>query len=312
MLFDISTGKPYTIPAWAREKMKASFPDFYEGKSVRIKCIEERKRKRLLVKSGDSEGDSPRVKMEAPTGNSRKAKGWITDPETGDVVHIQYSSAQPRVLQNGVLKFSYPNNMVVVSDGMHISPRSEDLLFYVHFLCPHIKDNSCEDKSMTPFYTYDRPDVDAKQKISAARSKASLEKLIYFDVDYSVIKKTLDAVGIKSNDSEEQDRVMLLDKLVKGTETFKDNVMSTLNSLSAKAEKGMSDEVVSDIISELLEKGLIKYEVGNWYERDGRGDGTKFKAKPFFEGKDTDDSRFDLYKHLETNRVLFDRLKNLK
>lgn len=310
MLFDISTGKPYTIPEWARQKLQNAFPDFYKGKSVRLKCLEERKRKVIRVAAGDTEGDIRRIQILPPEGNTRKAKGYVTDPVSGDVVHIQYSTQQPEVKLGGILKFKYPSNMVTIADNMVIPAGKEDLLFYVHFLCPHVKGNDCESVSPTPFYTYDKPEEDAKAKINEAKSKHDLEKFIYFDVTYPVIQKTFEAVGLKPQGSEERDRVYLLDRLTKGaTETFKENVMNTIKSLQDKGNKSKVN--YSELIAELLEKGVIKFDGGNWYMRDTKGDGTKYKTKPFFEGAG-EESRFDLFKHLEENKILLDQLLNLK
>lgn len=311
MLFDISTGKPIKVPSWAQEQLKKDFPNFYKGKSVKIKCVEERKLKKMLVRAGDTEGDDRRIKIEAPAGNSRKAKGYVTDPNTGEVIHIQYSTAQPNVDRTGMLKFKYPSAVVELRDGMSINSKQEDLLFYVHYLCPHIGGNRCEKPAVNPFYVYDDPAAEAQQKLSRSADARKLENLIYHEVSDEVVLTAIKNLGLKDQGNPAQNRVYLLDKMTKGaTETFYSNAMNTIKTLTSNKKKESSEDY-SDLVTKLVDMGVIKFDSGSWYEIDGRGDGTKFKTKPFFEGKgDASEARFALLDHLKTNEKLVEQLKN--
>ena len=78
-----------------------------------------------------------------------------------------------------------------------------------------------------------------------------------------------------------------------------------------KAEvKNTVEESASDLVTRLVNEGKVKLEETGWRDLDARGDGTKFKAKPFFETTAKgDDARFALIDCFNGNEVAFDTFK---
>lgn len=305
MLFDISTNQPISIPDWAETQMREDFPDFFKGKPVRIKTLDSKMRRSYKVPSIDKEG-TPRLFVEPPRGNSRKARGIVVEPETGDEYHIQYSTTSPRPGQYG-MEFAYPGNNVTIRHGMEIRPGQKDLLFYVHFICPIISGNRCARKSQDPWYTYDKPEIEAKNKIESARSARDLENLIYFDASYETILKAITGLGLNIKDTEEENRVSLHDSIKSGSDTFKKNAFEILGG-ATKRQQEKSEETIHELINRLSSEGFIKNEDGIWYLRDRRGDGTKWLKNPFFESTGEKDA-FALIDHLKVNSELLDKLR---
>jgi hypothetical protein len=305
MLFDISTNQPISIPDWAEKQMREDFPDFFKGKPVKIKTLDSKMRRSYKVPSIDKEG-TPRLFVEPPRGNSRKARGIVVDPETGDEYHIQYSTTSPRPGQFG-MEFAYPGNNVTIRHGMEIRPGQKDLLFYVHFICPIISGNRCARKSQDPWYTYDKPEIEAKNKIESARSARELENLIYFDASYETILKAITGLGLNVKDTEEENRVSLHDSIKSGSDTFKKNAFEILGG-ATKRQQAKSEETIHELINRLSSEGFIKNEDGIWYLRDRRGDGTKWLKNPFFESTGEKDA-FALIDHLKVNSELLDKLR---
>lgn len=291
--------------------MREDFPDFFKGKSVRIKIKESRMRKSYKVAS-NSHDSEPRLYVEPPQGNSRKAQGIIVDPEFGDQIHLQYSSQPPRQGRNG-LGFSYPSNRVTISHGMVIQPTQKDLLFYVHYMCPIVDGNRCSFPSAEQWYEYDRPEVTAKAKIDKAREERNLEGLIYFDTPYNVILKAIEGLAMKDQGNEEQNRVSLHDAIKRGSETFRRNAFEILGTSKPKHVEKVAEkpqETIHELINRLSEENLIKNMDGKWYIRDRRGDGTKFLKNAFFESSG-DDAVFALIDHLKVNEELLGKLTKL-
>jgi hypothetical protein len=307
MLFDISTNQPISIPDWADKQMKEDFPDFYNGKPIRIKALESKMRRSYKVPSIDKEA-TPRLFIEPPKGNSRKARGIVVDPETGDEYHVQYSTTSPRPGAYG-MQFSYPGNNVTIQHGMEIKPGQKDLLFYVHYLCPIISGNRCVNQAKDQWYTYDKPEVEAKAKIESARSARELENLIYFDASYDMVLKAIDGLALAKKSTEEENRVMLHDAIKNGSDTFRKNAFEILDSRPKKQEV-KSEETIHEMVNRLSSEGFIKNDDGIWYLRDRRGDGTKWLKNPFFESTGEKDA-FALIDHLKVNEELLGKLRKL-
>lgn len=307
MLFDISTNQPISIPDWAEKQMREDFPDFYKGKPVKIKVLESKMRRSYKVPSTDKEG-TPRLFIEPPKGNSRKARGIVVDPETGEEYYVQYSTSSPQPGPYG-MKFSYPGNNVTVHHGMEIRPGQKDLLFYLHYICPIISDNRCSRKSSDCWYAYDKPEVVAKAKIESARSARELENLIYFDAAYDIVLKAIDGLALPKKGSEEENRVMLHDSIKNGSDTFRKNAFEILDSRPKKQEV-KTEETIHEMVNRLSSEGFIKNEDGIWYLRDRRGDGTKWLKNPFFESTGEKDA-FALIDHLKVNEELLGKLRKL-
>lgn len=309
MLFDISTGQRIFIPDWVEEQMKQDFPDFYNGKPVRIK-VKESKMTRVMKVPSNNHNAEARPFVEPPQGTRRKARGIFVD-EQGDNTHIQYSTSVPTT-NNGVPTFSYPSANVTIQHGMSILSSQKDLLFYIHYLCPVIDGNRCAYKSSDQWYEYDRPEVVASIKISDAKKARELENLIYFDVPYNVILKAIEGLAMNKLDSEEQNRVALHDAIKNGSETFRRNAFEIIGSHAkpeAKKEEKTSEDV-HELINRLVEDKSIKNDSGKWYIRDRRGDGDKFLKNAFFES-DSPEGVFALIDHLKVNKELLDKLRKL-
>ena len=309
MLFDISTGAPIPVPTWAEELMKQDFPEFFAGQSIKIKVTPSRMLRVQKVSSSDKSSE-PRNVLESPPGNTRKARGIVIDPMDGEPFPIQFSSSYPRV-QNGKNEWGYPSGYITIQDGMTILPNQIDLLFYLHFLCPNIKDNRCINRTSDPFYEYDRPEMDAKTKMDTAKKAREFESLIYFDTPYDLILKAINGLGMVDYNSEERNRVALHDAIKSGNEVFKKNAFEILGSQAKKVE-AKADESVHELVNRLLSENFIKNEDGMWYIRDRRGDGTKWLKNPFFESKQEGaEGTFELIDHLKVNSELLDKLRKL-
>lgn len=308
MLFDISTMQPVSIPDWADDQMRKDFPEFYKGKPVRINMSSDKKFRTLKVPSNSHDTD-PREYFET-RGNSRKARGIVIDPESGEQFHIQYTSASPRPGSGG-LQFSYPHCNVTVSDGMIIQPGQRDLLFYLHYLCPVIKENRCPFRAADPWYEYHRPEIAAAAKISEARERVDLEKLVYFDTPYEKVLKAIDGLAMKRTGSEERDRVALRDAISRGSDTFKKNAFSILGDPGKKEVQAPStEESVGEMLNRLLNEKIIKNDEGKWYLRDKRGEGDKWLTKPFYETQgQPGEAFFELSDHLAVNNELLVKLR---
>lgn len=290
--------------------MKQDFPDFYKGKPIRIAVKQSKMKRAFKVPSNDHNAEG-RLFVEAPKGNSRKAKGIVIDPEMGDHIHIQYSTVPPRQ-KNGEMGFSYPNDRVTIEHGMTIQPTQKELLFYVHYLCPIIEGNRCAFPSADKWYEYDRPEIAAAEKISDAKKARELENLIYFDVPYDVILKAVEGLAMNKLDSEEQNRVALHDAIKNGSETFRRNAFEIIGSYvkpEGKKEEKPSEDI-HELINRLVEDKSIKNDSGKWYIRDRRGDGDKFLKNAFFES-DSPEGVFALIDHLKVNKELLDKLRKL-
>jgi hypothetical protein len=307
MLFDISTGASIPVPTWAVEILEEDFPDFFNGKPVKISVLPHKMARNYKVGSNDK-SMTPRLVIEPPIGTVRKARGYVLDPETGQQVMLQYSTSYPRNTSSGI-SFPFPGGYVTLEHGMTIQPSQLDLLFYVHFLCPSVEGNMCEYADHSPFYKYDRPDVDAKTKIEKVKKERNLENLIYFDTPYDSILKAINGLGLKTKETEEENRVMLHDAMSRGTETFRNNAFEILNSTQKKQEV-KSEETIHELVNRLSSEGFIKNEDGIWYLRDRRGDGTKWLKNPFFESTGEKDA-FALIDHLKVNEELLGKLRKL-
>jgi len=310
MLFDISNGQPMPIPSWAEEQMREDFPDFFKGKPVKINVLPSKMKRSYKVPSHDK-NQEPRLFIEPPQGNSRKARGVIYDEEYGVQTHVQYATAPPRPGNNGALEFYYPANNVTISHGMNILPTQKDLLFYVHYLCPIIKDNRCMEKALDPWYEYDKPEAVAKDKIETARSARELENLIYFDTSYEMVIKAIEGLGMSKLYTEEENRVALHDAIKNGSDTFRKNAFEILSSVKKKQEV-QTEETIHELVNRLSSEGFIKNEDGMWYIRDRRGDGTKWLKAPFFEStQEGSEAAFALIDHLKVNEELLGKLRKL-
>jgi hypothetical protein len=314
MLYDMSNGAPMPIPSWAEEIMRNDFPDFFNGKPIKIKVLPQYMRRVRLIASNDRNG-AVRMKFEPPKPTTRKARGSVYDPELEDYIHVQYSAAPPTSVRNGLPVFSYKASRVDVMDGFTIQPHQKDLLFYIHFLCPNITGNKCGMKVSNPFYDYDRPEIAAADKISEAKKARELENLVYFDIPYDIVLKAVEGLAMKKLGSEEQNRVALHDAIKNGSETFRRNAFEIIGSYAKKETKKEEApkenlESVHELINHLVEQKSIKNDSGKWYIRDRRGDGDKYLKTSFFES-DSPEGVFALIDHLKVNKELLDKLRKL-
>ena len=308
MLYEIATGNLITIPDWIEDEMRQDFPDFFKGKPVRIRAKKEKMVTSYKVASNNHDS-SPKAYSEPPKGTSRRARGYILDPDNGDRIYVQYSSA-PIINTQGRMDFDR-TGMVTVTHGMVVKPGDKDLLFYLQYLYPNIDNNRCIEKRSNPTYEFNRPEVEAKVRIDKARQERELESTIYFETPYDVIKKTMVGLGMNVTDSEERNRVILFDAIKKGSETFKRNAFELLGPKKAET-KQVSVESVHELVNRLLSENFIKNEDGLWYIRDRRGDGTKWLKSPFFESTQTgSEAAFALIDHLKVNEELLGKLRKL-
>lgn len=301
MLYDLSTNQLIGIPEWAEEEMKQDFPDFFKGKSLKISVIPEYMRRSMKVPSHDY-NQEPKLFIEPPGDYSIKPAGIMFDKEDGYQMHIQYSDMAINTASGNVRKIS-------LRHGMVIEPFQKELLFYLQYICPIMVENKAYKKSSRAMFKFDKPEVDAKNKIEAARNARELENLIYFDAPYSIVMKAIDGLALTKKDSEEENRVMLHDAIKNGSETFRRNAFEILDSHPKKQEV-KTEETIHEMVNRLSSEGFIKNEDGIWYLRDRRGDGTKWLKNPFFESTGEKDA-FALIDHLKVNEELLGKLRKL-
>jgi hypothetical protein len=301
MLYDLSTNQLIGIPEWAEEEMKQDFPDFFKGKPLKLVVSPEFMRKTMKVPSHDY-NQEPRLFIESPGDYSVKSMGVMFDKEDGYQMHIQYSDSAINTANKTVARVS-------LRDGMIIQPYEKELLFYLQYVCHMIKDNKAYRKSPRAMFKFDKPEVEAKNKIEAAKSARDLENLIYFDAPYSTVLKAIDGLALSKKETEEENRVMLHDAIKNGSETFRKNAFEILNSVQKKQEV-KTEETIHELVNRLSSEGFIKNEDGIWYLRDRRGDGTKWLKNPFFESTGEKDA-FALIDHLKVNEELLGKLRKL-
>lgn len=303
MLYDLSTNQLMGIPEWAEDEMQQDFPEFFNGKPLKISVVPEAMISSMKVPSNDY-NQSPRLFIEPPGDYSIKPKGIMFDKEDGYQMHVQYSESAVNTVQGTV-------NKITIRHGMTIQPHEKELLFYLQYLCPIVANNKAYRKTRNIF-KFDKPEVEAKNKIEAAKNARQLENLIYFDIDYKLVLKTIDGLALSKKESEEENRVLLHDAIKNGSETFRKNAFEIINSSKPVQTKSSEGETIHELVNRLLSENFIKNEDGMWYIRDRRGDGTKWLKTPFFESEQTgSEAAFALIDHLKVNEELLGKLRKL-
>ena len=303
MLYDLTTNQPVSVPEWAEEEMIQDFPDFFNGKPLKLVIDHKYMKKTMKVPSQDHNKE-PRVFYEYPGPQIVKTKAIVFDKETGRQMHLMYSDS--------AIDSSRKTARVNLRHGMTIMPYELDFLFYLRYMCPVMVENEAYKKSVRAMFKFDQPEVEAAAKISDAKKARELENLIYFDVPYDVILKAVEGLAMNKLDSEEQNRVALHDAIKNGSETFRRNAFEIIGSYvkpEGKKEEKPSEDI-HELINRLVEDKSIKNDSGKWYIRDRRGDGDKFLKNAFFES-DSPEGVFALIDHLKVNKELLDKLRKL-
>lgn len=309
MLFDLSNNQPVDVPEWAEQELRNEFPYFFKDKRpVVLRVKDKYKLKTYKVPSNNPDAE-PRLFVQAPGASSIKTKANFYDKESESDYTLIYTTSAPAIINGSA---NYQSSRIEIADGFTIQPHQKDLLFYIHYMCPIIDNNKSTYKSQGVKYEYEKKDVEAKSKISAAKAARDLENLIYFDTEYKIILKVIDGLGMAPLHTEEETRVALHDAIKNGSETFRNNAFEILNSSKPKQEKSAEGESIHELVNRLLSENYIKNEDGMWYIRDRRGDGTKWLKTPFFESAQTgSEAAFALIDHLKVNDELLSKLRKL-
>lgn len=309
MLFDLSNNQSVDVPEWAEQELRNEFPYFFKDKRpVVLRVKDKYKLKTYKVPSNNPDAE-PRLFVQAPGASSIKTKANFYDKESDSDYTLIYTTSAPAII-NGFADYQF--SRIEIADGFTIEPHQKDLLFYIHYMCPIIDNNKATYKSQGVKYEYEKKDVEAKSKISAAKAARELEDLIYFNTDYKTILKVIDGLGMAPLHTEEETRVALHDAIKNGSETFRNNAFEILNSSKPKQEKSAEGESIHELVNRLLSENYIKNEDGMWYIRDRRGDGTKWLKTPFFESAQTgSEAAFALIDHLKVNDELLSKLRKL-
>lgn len=309
MLFDLSNNQPVDMPEWAEQELRNDFPYFFnEKRPVVLRVRDQYKIRKYKVPTNNPDAD-PVLMIQAPGGSSIKTKGNFYDKETESEYTLMYTSTAPTNMGG---KVNYQKSRIEIRDGFTIQPHQKDLLFYVQYMCPIVYGNKAMRKSIDVKYEYEKKDVEAKTKISAARAARELENLIYFDLDYKTILKTIEGLGMAPLHTEDETRVMLHDSIRSGSEVFKKNAFEIINSSKPQQTTSTEGESVHELVNRLISENFIKNEDGLWYIRDRRGDGTKWLKAPFFESTQTgSEAAFALIDHLKVNEELLGKLRKL-
>jgi hypothetical protein len=309
MLFDLSSNQPVDIPEWAEKELRNDFPYFFNEKRPVVLRVRDRyKIKTYKVPSNQPDSD-PVLMIQSPGTSSIKTRANFYDKETETEYTLMYTTSAPSNIGGAI---NYQNSRLSIGDGFTIKPNQKDLLFYIQYMCPIIEGNKASYKSIDMMYEYEKKDIEAKSKISAAKAARELENLIYFDLDYKTILKTIDGLGMAPLHTEEETRVSLHDAIKSGSETFKKNAFEIINSSKPQQAKTSEGESVHELVNRLISENFIKNEDGLWYIRDRRGDGTKWLKTPFFESAEKgSEAAFALIDHLKVNEELLGKLRKL-
>jgi len=309
MLFDLSNNQPVDVPEWAEQELRNDFPYFFnEKRPIVLRVKDQYKLKNYKVPTNNTDAD-PILMIQAPGATSIKSRGNFYDKETESEYTLMYTTSAPSNIGGS---YTYQNTRIQIGDGFTIQPHQKDLLFYVHYICPIVDNNKAITKSPGVKYEYEKKDVEAKTKISVAKAARELENLIYFDLDYKIILKAVDGLGMAPLHTEDETRVMLHDAIKSGSETFRKNAFEIIGSSKPAQAKSSEGESVHELVNRLLSENFIKNEDGMWYIRDRRGDGTKWLKSPFFESAQTgSEAAFALIDHLKVNEELLGKLRKL-
>jgi len=309
MLYDLSNNQPVDIPEWAEKELRNDFPYFFnEKRPVVLRVRDEYKIRTYKVPSNNPDSD-PVLMIQGPGASSIKTKANFYDKETESEYTLMYTTTAPSNIGGSV---SYQNYRISINDGFTIKPTQKDLLFYIQYMCPIVEGNKASYKSINVMYEYEMKHVEAKSKINAAKVARELENLIYFDLDYKTILKTIEGLGMAPLHTEDETRVMLHDAIKAGSEVFKKNAFEIINSVKPQQAKTPEGESVHELVNRLISENFIKNEDGMWYIRDRRGDGTKWLKSPFFESAQKgSEAAFALIDHLKVNEELLGKLRKL-
>lgn len=311
MLFDLSNNQPVDVPEWAEQELRNDFPYFFnEKRPVVLRIKDNYKLRTYKVPTNQPDAD-PILMVQSPGAFSIKTRSNFYDKETESEYTLMYTTTAPTNI-NG--NYTYTNARISIGDGFTIQPHQKDLLFYVQYMCPMIDGNKAMNKAGEQKFQYEKKDIEAKSKISAAKAARELEDLIYFNSDYKTILKAIDGLGMAPMFTEEETRVALHDAIKNGSETFRKNAFEILTPSKAAQSKSTESvgESIHELVNRLLSENFIKNEDGMWYIRDRRGDGTKWLKSPFFESAQTgSEAAFALIDHLKVNDELLGKLRKL-
>jgi hypothetical protein len=309
MLFDLSNNQPVDIPEWAEQELRTEFPYFFDEKRpVVLRVADRYKLKTYKVPTNNPDSD-PILMVQAPGASSIKTKANFYDKETDSEYTLIYTTIAPTFINGNV---NYQSSRIEIKDGFTIQPHQKDLLFFMHYMCPIVDGNKSVFKSQNVRYEYEKKHTEAKSKINSARAARELEDLVYFNLDYKTILKTVDGLGMSPLHTEEETRVMLHDAIKNGSETFKKNAFEIIGSSKPQQTRSLEGESVHELVNRLISENFIKNEDGMWYIRDRRGDGTKWLKSPFFESTQTgSEAAFALIDHLKVNEELLGKLRKL-
>jgi hypothetical protein len=303
MLFD--NYKPYEIPdkgEYSREVLKTAFPEFYQGKVVKIHALEHTWTSSKMV-NGDKMSVGVRRDPPKPTGHKAQANLIIG----GKQVNLQYSDIMPSMNDKGATTFTYPANQLIIKNGFQISyeKNQEDLLYFLYFTASYIS-NSFK-PGRTPQYEFVKPEVKAAERIEAFKKATAYEQRILIDLSNAQIEYALKGLGMNVVDNSDMNRVALLDKVKRGG----DMVRQTFEELVSSVKENGSEMNVSDVVQKLIDDGTIKYEDGGWVQRS-KIKPDEYNKTPFYNKKsaDYDESRLSLIEHLKINTTLLDKLKS--
>jgi hypothetical protein len=309
MLFDLSNNSPVDVPEWAEQEMRNDFPYFFNEKRPVVLRIKDRYKVRSYKVPTNNSDAEPILMIQSPGAFSVKTKGNFYDKEGESEYTLLYTTSAPSNIGGS---YRYGSTRLNIGDGFTVQPHQKDLLFYLQYICQMIDGNKSLYKSGNQRFVYEKKDVVATSKISAAKAARELENLIYFDTDYKTILKAIEGLGMKPLFTEDETRVALHDAIKNGSETFKKNAFEIIGSSKPQQTKSSEEESVHELVNRLINENYIKNEDGMWYIRDRRGDGTKWLKTPFFESAQTgSEAAFALIDHLKVNEELLGKLRKL-
>src|SRR5690606_31125790 len=119
MLYDLSTGELIAVPDWAKKKLESIFPEFYQGKSLRLVTCNG---KQIIknVHQADHPERPPRQQVGPCTPKGVKTRGSVVCPD-GKVLTFQYTSSIPRK-ENNTLFFDPYSSSITLEEGFTVRP----------------------------------------------------------------------------------------------------------------------------------------------------------------------------------------------
>lgn len=305
MLYD--NFEPFIIPETgdvSREELKKQFPDFYEGKPVKLNAMEDRYRFEEKVK----ENRPTKVVMKAKKAPSSVGHKAIFHVKiNGRPMALQYSQVGPESGQWG-RRFPGGLQKLNIGERFQVAPHQEDLLFGLYFGAKYIANGASPDRSARPLYEFARPALKAQHTIQNWEKDNSVKKQVYHDLSQETVERVMKALGIPLGETLTNSRVTLADAVIKAQKTGNETFVNLFNDLVNSKPTGIGLADMSEIVNELFEEEKIKEVTGGYVSKSKTKVGEWNKTPFWTTSLKGDEARLALIDHLKENSQLLSKI----